>query len=293
MDSSQMKNRIKGKPEITKLQETADGAVYIKWKLTQGAQKYIVEKFDKETETFKKIAVLTEEVNEYIDTDVSAADVYRYRIAARRRNSKKEVVVKRGVATSVAVSSHETVKLLDVVHTGFGKAVITWEKAENADGYRVNRRPSGTSRTLPLAYIEGQKLSYTDKTEISGQIYFYSVQSYRNCEDDEVIFSKNSEEKMVVNLSEATILSTKKKLGKKVRFHLRVTSGIDSYVLFKADSENGDFKEVARTKSGTDTDLSDKGQKGEKGAYYMIKCAKYFEGNEYMSNGTKPVFVKY
>ena len=293
MDSVNMKNRIKGKPEFINLEETADGTVYMRWKLTPGAQKYIVEKFNREKAAYEKIATLTAEVNEFIDEDVSPSSVYRYRIQARRKNSPDETIIKRGVATSVAVSSQSIVTISDVIHEQFGRAVIKWEKDEDADGYRVNRRHSLVSDTLPLAYVEGQKLSYTDKSEVSGQIYFYSVQSYRHCEDDEIVYSKNSEERMVVNLNETQILSMRKSAGKKVAFTVRVTAGIDSYVLYKSSEENGEYKEVCRTKSGTDIVLNDKGESGERGVYYVIKCAKFYEGKEYLSYGTKPTFVKY
>ena len=293
MGSAQLKDTIKGKPEIAKIYETDEGHIYMTWSETPGAQKFIVEKFNRETQHFEKIAHLEEDVFEYLDENVEAAGVYRYRIAAKRKTGNKDIIVKRGSAVSVSVSSLNTVELCDVSHPSFGVATLTWEKDENADGYRINRRLSLTSHTLPLDYVEGQTLKYTDKTAISGQIYFYSVQSFRRCEDDELVFSKAGKEKMIVNLDETEITSIKKGREKTVSFKVRVTASIDSYVLFRSDSEDGEYTEVARSKSGIDTTLSDKGEKKKKGAYYTVKCMRSFEDTEYFSEGTKPVFVKY
>ena len=293
MSSSELKDRIKGKPEIRSLHETDEGSIYISWAEAKGAQQYIVEKFNRNTQKFEKLVSLNDATFEFVDSAVVAAGVYRYRVAARRTNNNGDVITKRGSTTSVSVSTLETYELLDVTHPSFGVVKLTWEKDENADGYRINRRLSLTNRTLPLAYIEGQTLEYTDKTPISGQIYFYTVQSYRRSEDDELVFSKNGKERMIVNLDKTEITGIKKGREKTVQFSVRITSSADSYVLFKSDEKDGEYVEAARSKSGIDLTVSDKREKHKKGAYYTIKCMREFEGTEYFGEGTEPVFVKY
>ena len=187
--SLQLTDRIKGKPELSRLCETDDGFVALYWRETPGAQQFIIEKLNRETGLFDKIARVPENVFSYIDTDVEAAQVYAYRITAKRVKNDGSLMIRRGAAQNVSLSDPHQVFMKSADHPAFGVAVLGWERDDRADGYRISRRPSGVSVPLPLAYLEGQTLTFRDDTLVSGQIYYYSVQSFRKAEDDELVFS--------------------------------------------------------------------------------------------------------
>ena len=291
--SIELTDRIKGKPELTQLAETDAHTVALAWHQTPGAQQYIIEKLNRKTGAFDKIARLPEDVFEYTDEDVETAQVYTYRVMSKRIKKDGSLMIRRGGAQNVTLSDPHQVRMKSAAHPRFGVAELRWERDDKADGYRVNRRPAAVNSTLPLAYLEGQTLSFRDDTLVSGQIYFYSVQSFRKAEDDELIFSQEGDEMMVVNLDETEVLQQKKSPGKTVSFFVRVTAAIEHYVLYRAESEDGPYTEVFRSKSGLDLKLTDKAPAACKGAYYVIKCARSFGGREYLSNGTKPIYVKY
>ena len=71
--SLELTDRIKGKPELIKLTETDESFVLLSWRETPGAQQYIIEKLNRETGAFDKIARLPEDVFEYCDEDVETA----------------------------------------------------------------------------------------------------------------------------------------------------------------------------------------------------------------------------
>ncbi len=290
--SADLKNRIKGRPELLRAAETANGTVYLAWKEALGAQKYIVERFDRETQRYRRLIALPADVLEYTDEDVHPGGVYRYRIKAKRKNPGGEVLRRRGMAVSVSIVSDETVKLMQAEHPTFGVAKLTWEPNEHADGYRINRRPIEIDKPMPLTFVGKRAATYTDRTCVSGQIYFYSIQSYCNSDDDEMVFSRVGNEMMIVNLDKPEILSVKKKHGRTTRFDLRITAGAQCYVLFRADSKNGPYTEVCRSKNITDLTLEDKGGRNPKGSYYIIKCMRAYGGKEYFGEPTDPVFVK-
>ena len=290
--SLELTDRIKGKPELLRYCETNDGNVVLCWRATPGAQQYVVEKLNRETGAFVKIAALPEAVLEYVDEDVEAAQIYTYRIASKRIKKDGSTMTRRGAAQNVTLADPYEVFMTSATHPGFGLAVLEWERDDRADGYRVNRRPAGVRATLPLAYLEGQTLTFCDDTLVSGQIYYYSVQSFRKAEDDLLIFSHAGNEMMVVNLDETEVLR-QKSIGRSVTFFVRVTAAADHYVLLRAETEDGDYQEVCRTKSGVDLKLTDRAPSGMKAAWYVIRCARDYEGTEYMSPGTKPVFIKF
>lgn len=290
--SLQLTDRIKGKPELTRLYETNENAVALSWRETPGAQQYIVEKLNRETGLFDKIARVPETVFDYVDEDVETAQVYTYRITAKRVKADGSLMLRRSAQQNVTLADPRQVRMISAEHPGFGAAALRWERDEKADGYRINRRLAGVSVPLPLAYLEGQVLSFRDDTLISGQIYYYSVQSFRRAEDDELIFSHAGNELMVVNLDETEILR-QKRTGRTVSFFVRVTAAIDHYVLLRAQKEDGPYTEVFRSESGLDLKLTDKAPAGTKSAWYTIRCVREYEGAEYSSQGTKPLCIKF
>ena len=294
---AELKNRIKGKPELWKAAETDDGAVELCWKQTPGATVYVVEKFDTERERFLKIARVPESEElppSYIDTEVEPGGVYRYRIVAKRKNPNGDVLRKRGAPVVATVSVSYSIELTKVLHPQFGVVYLEWEPDEGADGYCINRRLAGTKSTLPLAFVEGQKLKYTDKTPVSGQIYFYCVQSFRRTdEDDELLYSHPGKEHMIVNLDATEILHIKRAPERKVHISVRVTAGADSYILMRSEHEDGPFVEVARSEGNTDLVLTDQGKRGQRGAYYAVKCMRRYGNEEFFGEATKAVYVKF
>ena len=72
-----------------------------------------------------------------------------------------------------------------------------------------------------------------------------------------------------------------------------MTAGADGYLLLRSDHEDGPFKEVARTKSNTDLEIVDRGKRGQREAFYAVRCMRRYEGEEYFGEMTKAVRVKY
>ncbi|MBQ5968865.1 MAG: hypothetical protein IJL52_01975 [Clostridia bacterium] len=288
--AAELKNRIKGRPEFIRAAETDDGAVFLAWRETPGAQKYIIEKYNWEIEHFRRYAAVPGDTMEFVDTDVEPGRVYRYRINAKRKNPGGEVLSRRGMMTSVSTTSKDTVLLTEAQHPAFGQAKLTWQPAPDVDGYCVNRRPAEVSKPLPLAYVDQYQTGYLDRTCISGQIYFYSVQSFRQYGDDELIYSQVGNEKRVVNLDTPQILSIKKH-GRTAQFKVRVTAGADGYLLLRADTPDGPFTEAARTDSGTTLTLTDRGGRSHGGCYYAVCCYKKYEGEELHGPATAPQHV--
>ena len=277
--AAELKNRIKGRPEFLRAAQNADGAVALAWKETPGAAKYIIEKYDFADDRFHRYAAVPADTLEFIDTEVSPGRVYRYRIAAKRKNPDGTVIAKRGMMTSVSIASNETVHLDSAEHPAFGVAKLAWTPLPDADGYCVNRRPAEIQKPLPLAYVERDQTSYTDRSCVSGQIYFYSVQSFRRYGDDELIFSRSGNEKRIVNFDVPLVLSVKKH-GRTAKFELRVTAGADGYILLRGDDPDGPFEEAARTDSGTTLTLTDRGGRKHGGSYYAVCCYRIFENEE-------------
>ena len=120
-----------------------------------------------------------------------------------------------------------------------------------------------------------------------------SIEDKTDGETSSQKISQKGNEIMVVNLDETEVLQKKRAPGRSITFFVRITASIDRYVLFRAETPDGPYTEVFRSKSGLDLKLTDKAPAKLRKAYYIIKCARDFDGNEYLSDGTAPICIKY
>lgn len=288
------KDVMKTKPEIVFADVTDERTVELSWKKVQEATGYNIELYDREKDKFIKIGSVGADTTSFTCKKEMRDGVYQYRINALKTvEGKLRPLSKKGSLRAVNISSIPAVNVTKISSPGFGKVEVCWEKDENAVGYVINRRLEEMNESVVRGETDAESLSFVDDTAVSGQVYYYNVQSFILDENGERVFSNTGKEECFVCVDSTEIFEVKRGLFKKVTFEYRLTSGVSFYVLLKSDSKNGDFKEVARTENGTVLSLSDKGKSGEKSAFYAVKCCKVVNSKEWFGLAGKIVNVKY
>lgn len=88
------------------------------------------------------------------------------------------------------IASPENVKAASY---GYSKIRVSWEEAEDADGYTVYRSSSKNGRYRSVYTTENpEKNWYVNTNRKSGKVWWYTVRSYKNI-DGQKVFSKSSE----------------------------------------------------------------------------------------------------
>lgn len=288
------KKVFKTKPQIVLADVNDDRSVELAWKGVPEAEGYLVERYDNAKEKFLKLASLPANSSGFCSKEELNDGVYQYRISAFKAvEGKTKPAYSRSVLRAVNISSIPAIEVTGVESTSFGKVTVFWKKAEGAEGYVIKRRIEGMDDGVIRGEADKGSSSFTDDSAVSGQVYYYDVQSFSFAEDGTRFFSNTGREKCFVCLDRTEVFEVKRGLSKKVTFFFRMTAGIDCYVLFRSDSENGEFKEVSRTKNGETLSLSDKGEPGKKEAWYFIRCCKKVGGEEIFGEGTDRIRVKY
>lgn len=288
------KKVFKTKPQFTLADVNDDRSVELAWKGVEEAEGYIIERYDNLKEKFVKLASLPATAKTYCSKDELNDGVYQYRVSAFKAvPGKTKPAYSRSVLRAVNISSVPAVNVTGVESPSFGKVTVFWKRAENAEGYVIKRRIEGMDDGVIRGETDSESSSFTDDTAVSGQIYYYDVQSFSFAEDGSRFFSNTGKEKCFVCIDKTQIFEVKRGLSKKVTFFYRMTAGVDCYILFKSTSENGEFKEVARTNDGVTLSLSDKGEPGEREAWYLIRCCKKVGGKEVLGEKTESIRVKY
>jgi len=134
-----------------------------------------------------------------------------------------------------------------------GKPVISWEKAVNADQYKVYRSTSNTGTYKLLKTLTS--LNYTDKTAEPGTKYYYKVKSVGT---SGIIGEAMSESKYrTCDLPRPVV--TPGNRGKDGCPQLKWTAvdGVLKYEIHRADSIDGTYKKMYTQKSTTYTNTND------------------------------------
>ncbi len=285
---------FKKKPRITVADVRDDRSVELAWKGVEEAEGYVVERYDREKDKFVRLASLPATEKSFCSKENLGDGVYQYRVSAFRAvEGKAKPAYSRSVVRAVNISSVPAVNVIGVESLSFGKVRVTWNRTEDAQGYVIRRRIEGMDAGVIRGETGKESDSFVDDTAVSGQVYYYEVQSYHTAQDGSRFFSNTGKAQCFVCLDRTKILSVKRGFSKKVSFSFRMTAGADCYVLFKSSTEDGEYYEVARTKDGNTLSVSDKGKHGELGAWYSVCCCKTVNSKEVFGEKTESIYVKY
>ena len=128
-----------------------------------------------------------------LESEKQAAEAEKKATEAQNAQKAAEEKV---AATNDKYSAPESVQNLKV-KAGKKKAVLTWEKAENASGYRIYRATSKDGKYKLVKTVKGaDTVKYVNKKLKSGKKYYYKVRAYKKVPSGK-IFSKATEAKKV------------------------------------------------------------------------------------------------
>ncbi len=289
---SDKKSKIKNRPDIIMIEVLGDGGVSINWEKAKGADTYVVKRSRNAEKDFKKIAVLSGTDTTYVDTSIEDEGMYWYKIVALRSVTDGEKIKMGCEPTSVNISSIEAPKLKNISSDLKDGITFSWSSEAAVDYFLVFRRHDFMKKGVVIDRLPGDCFSYTDKKSVKGPLYYYSIQGVIE-NDENLQYSKQSNELPCFNLDRTEVMRIKRKLGKKVIVSLRLTSGADGYILYKSNEENGVYAPVCETNSISSFDCSYKAAKKEKGAFYKAACYKMIDGKKYEGPKTDAFYVKY
>ncbi len=272
--------KLTGRPVIKKIKVTEEKKLKVIWTEVEGADKYAVLRKDEKNGEFVRVKWRTK-LN--FTDEVEENKTYWYKIkAVKELENKKKSTKDSGMMCAVLSDIEPPEKFKAKAENG--TIVLTWNKDKEAKSYIVSRRNDFFSGQLPLAETKGA--SYTDEKIVSGQVYHYFVQSVYDDKKE----SKFSKKVSCVCLDSGKILSFKT-FARKISFSLRLVAGADGYILLRKEKD-GEYKEVLRTKSNLDTELSDKMPKHFKSYTYCIKAYKTVGKKEFTGPFSNEITVK-
>lgn len=164
--------------------------------------------------------------------------------------------------------------------------VIQFTKTENAASYDIYRRSGSTLEKIGNT----KELSFTDKTPIGGIKVSYAVKALSGDPAKYKDAALGSEKEITLPNAPAK-LKAKAQKGRKVSLSWKKVKGASAYLIYRADSENGEYKLIKTVKKQNTVKLIDKKKLKVKKKYFY-KIAVFKDGMYSPLGSTAKVKVK-
>lgn len=214
---------------------TVSNGISIKWNAVSGATKYTVYR---KTSTGSYTQVGTPTTTSFVDTTAAKNVQYTYSVAAVIDSYSSAIN-----ATGAQGMNFGTVTSLK--YTAIEKGVtLTWNKLDNAKGYKVYRKTASDSTYANIATVTSG-VSYNDTSISSGVVYYYKVEAYNGSNVAE----------MTASVLQVKYLSapsfTARNSGDNVKITITPVYGATSYVIERAVGTSTTFSALTTLKDGT------------------------------------------
>lgn len=152
----------------------------------------------------------------------------------------------------------------------YTSVTVTWEPYENADTYYIYRKTAGGKFTRIGQSQE--KLSYTDKTAVTGTTYYYTVKAASK-NWGATVYSKYVTDVIgKATLAKGAITKAQSWGYNGVKLSWQQIAGADGYRLYVKSSPNGTYSYVTQIRKGETTSYVHTGRTTGKTYYYILRA---------------------
>ncbi len=277
--------KLKKSPVIKEITATQDRHIFLSWSKVDGAEKYGVKRSTDPAGEFELVKWVKK--TQYTDEDVAENVTYWYQIVAWKQLEGKKTSQKSSGARAVVLSDIPAPKNIELTCGKKAEITISWEKGEGTLGCIISRRNDFHNRLVPVAT---ESKTFKDTAIVTGQPYHYCLQYYKK-EGENLLHGNFSEEFDCIHLDSGKILSAKKVPFGKVSLSLRLVAGAGGYIVYRSETEKGEYTEVMRSKDGFDLKLKCKAPQAFKAYYYKVASFRVLGDKEFVSVMSAPVRV--
>ena len=167
---------------------------------------------------------------------------------------------------------------------------LSWDKVQNADGYKVYKYSTSSKKYVLIATIHDNDTTiYNNSKLVSATNYYYKVAAYKEVAGKNYVGAQSERLKATTNPLQpsVTLSTTTKKV--KLTYDSKVSKRTDGYEIYMATSKNGTYKLIKDTDktSYTKTSLTSK-----KGYYFKVRAYRTVDGQKVYSLYSLPKYIK-
>ena len=253
--------------------ESKKGSIAISWGSVPGATGYEIWKADVNSEDYKLIATVTEDVLSIQDKFVSAGVPYKYVVRAQG-------AVLTSLDSDVLTAEYLDAPVIQKLTSEYGGVNITWNMVTGADEYVIFVRV-GNGKLETVATVDGTVTSYLDEIAENGEVSYYAVKARSE------YGISDTNEKSVNYLVAPTLTVSNAKNGVYLKWDKNEAA--EKYYIYRKTPSQKSWSKIYTATSTTYTDT-----KATAGTTYMytIKAVKGDVTSGYNKTGWTYRFLK-
>jgi hypothetical protein len=159
--------------------------------------------------------------------------------------------------------------VITTVPVSYKSIEVSWDNVSGANRYRVYRR-GAEEDTYQLIEVT-TRTSYIDTDLVTGKRYYYKVRACHRDGDTRVLSGYSAVRSATPRLSQPEI-STETASYNSIEVSWNRISGASGYIVYRADSETGAYKKIARVKGGSKRSYTNKSLVTGKTYYYKVSA---------------------
>ena len=253
-----------------------DNRPVLTWQIDKNIDGYIVYRSETKNGTYKKLVTISKNTYDgYIDSNAKSGKKYFYKVKTYKKVNNIEYTS--SFVGPVEVSYMKKTNLS--IQSYKNKAKLSWNKVDNATGYKIYRANSKNGEYKEIKNIKGNKtFTWTNKNLKKYSQYYYYIKVYTKASDRNM-YSEASNKVEKTSLEKVNIKSAKYS-SKKNKVKWSKMSGISGYEVFRATSKNGAYSKIKTIKKKSTTSFTDKNISLGKVYYYKIRAYKNKNGKK-------------
>lgn len=284
-ESATIKAKAPAKTFIEKVQAKSPTKIAIRWQASAGSTGYIIYRSTSEHGGYSEIDRIEGQAEtSYQDTGIVPGKVYYYKVRPANQGYKgigSYSEPKRGRTMAKAV-------ITSIASVSSNKIQITWKKVSNAASYDIYRGTAENGTYKKIATVNKGVLKYADQSVKSGKRYYYKVVASGTF-DGAKITGGYSDPASFRALKQVQISSVKMTPDDGLTIKWSKVSGATKYKIYRAQSKQGKYKEVATVQGASSVTYTDTKIISGKTYYYKVQAYSDNAGIITAGSGSKSV----
>lgn len=164
---------------------------------------------------------------------------------------------------------------------GFDRVKVSWAKSSEASGYEIFRDVTSTGTYSQVGTVtDGETLSYTNGSLLTGKTYYYKVRAYRTVDGKKAYSSYSSAISSKPVLSSVNSVKSASAGYNKIKVNWAQVSGASGYEVYRSTTKTGTYSNMKSITSGSTFSFLDSGLTTGKTYYYKVRAYRTVSGTK-------------
>jgi hypothetical protein len=237
-------------------------AITVYWKAVQNARYYILERKSSATDSYRQIASLAININEYTDTQLLENKIYYYRlIAIGDKNESEYSYINANTLAKLAIPE------VTASTVSFQTIKVAWKAIPNATSYGLERKISLTDSYKEIIKLQANITEYSDNQLSDNTLYYYRLKAFGDRTESEFANAQASTTKILAT-PELTVSTVS---FQSLKISWKSILNATNYLLERKSVLTDTYKEVLKSDQNI-SEYSDNSLKDNTLYYYRLKA---------------------